>query len=222
MEIIFPITTVTRSTLWDPPPGHAGYAMETALLGAQRRADTRADLPLCRDKWHILNLKSYDYNFISRIIFVTWINLSRFLFWLGLFKRYILLRISFLICMLEAFYFLYCALKAALSCLRRFYSPYKNQEAHASAEHDSLGIAGPWLSCWCCLWGTLSPGNMPFCVWLLTAPGRLDLCSYFLWLTWRVPLPLILYQTVSLSPSRGTIKQPGVRSLSVVPLFPRL
>lgn len=50
MEIIFPITIVTRSGLWDTHPGHAWYAMKTACLGAQRRADARANLPLCHEK----------------------------------------------------------------------------------------------------------------------------------------------------------------------------
>lgn len=108
--IFFSITIVTRSTLWDVRLGWCRDAMKNAVLVAQRGTDTTAHLPLCHNKWYILNLKSYDSNFTSRITFVTWINLSRFLFWLGFFKRYILFRISFLICILETFYFLSCAL----------------------------------------------------------------------------------------------------------------
>ena len=53
---------------------------EKWFLVVQRRAETTPDLPLCLNKWYILKLNSYDSNFTSRIILVTWINHSRFLF----------------------------------------------------------------------------------------------------------------------------------------------
>lgn len=104
-----------------------------------------AGLPLCYNKCYIL--KSNSYNFMSRFIFVIWINHSRFLFlpfvsWGGAFSLELVFSSTF------GGHFVSCIvllIKKVLIFLQQFYNPYKNWEAHISAGHDSFKLSeSPW------------------------------------------------------------------------------
>lgn len=143
-KYFFPIIIEKRSILCYYL-GWFKICQEKCFFAAHRRAEAMAGLPLCHNKCYILKLNTY--NFMSRIISVIWIDHSRFLFlpcvsWGGVFSLELVFSSAF-----GGHFVSYIVLliKEVLIFLPQFYNPYKNWEAHVSAEHDSFKISeSPW------------------------------------------------------------------------------